>query len=245
MKTLKQVLDERREKAETPERMDFIDVIVSELNKQNPALSENLALNVLFLMIFASFETTSSGLTAALKFLSDNPKALQELEEEHQQIRERRADPDTGVTWEEYKSMKFTSHVINESLRLANVAPVLFRKATQDVHIKGYTIPEGWIVMICPPAVHLNPTTYEDPSVFNPWRWKDLSEPVGGSKDFIAFGSGLRLCVGVDFARLQMAILLHFLVTKYRLKVVSGGDMVFGPGLGFPNGFQVQLERKK
>jgi cytochrome P450 len=141
--------------------------------------------------------------------------------------------------------MKFTSHVINESLRLANVAPVLFRKATQDVHIKGYTIPEGWIVMICPPAVHLNPTTYEDPSVFNPWRWKDLSEPVGGSKDFIAFGSGLRLCVGVDFARLQMAIFLHFLVTKYRLKVVSGGDMVFGPGLGFPNGFQVQLERKK
>ena len=89
MKTLKQVLDERRKKAETPERMDFIDVIVSELNKQNPALSENLALNVLFLMIFASFETTSSGLTAALKFLSDNPRALQELEVsvyEHQPI---------------------------------------------------------------------------------------------------------------------------------------------------------------
>jgi len=89
MKTLKQVLDERRKKAETPERMDFIDVIVSELNKENPALSENLALNVLFLMIFASFETTSSGLTAALKFLSDNPRALQELEVsvyEHQPI---------------------------------------------------------------------------------------------------------------------------------------------------------------
>ncbi|KAG2551186.1 hypothetical protein PVAP13_9KG381700 [Panicum virgatum] len=113
MKTLKQVLDERRKKAETPERMDFIDVIVSELNKENPALSENLALNVLFLMIFASFETTSSGLTAALKFLSDNPRALQELEEEHQQIRARRADPNTGVTWEEYKSMKFTSHESN------------------------------------------------------------------------------------------------------------------------------------
>jgi len=43
-----------------------------------------------------------------------------------------------------------------------------------------------------------------------------LSEPVGGSKDFIAFGSGLRLCVDVDFARLQMAMFLHFLVTKYR-----------------------------
>ena len=26
--------------------------------------------------------------------------------------------------------------------------------------------------MICPPAVHFNPTKYEDPNVFNPWRWK-------------------------------------------------------------------------
>ncbi|CAN6284314.1 unnamed protein product [Urochloa humidicola] len=241
MKTLKQVLDERK-KSGTRERMDFIDVIVSELDKEKPALSENLALNVLFLLIFASFETTSSALTAAVKFLLENPKALQELVDEHQQIRKRRADPDTEITWEEYKSMKFTSHVINESLRLANVAPVLFRKAIKDVQLKGYTIPEGWIVMICPPAVHFNPSTYEDPSVFNPWRWKDLPEPVGGSKDFIAFGSGLRLCVGVDFARLQMAMFLHFLVTKYRLKVANGGDMVFGPGLWFPNGFQIQLE---
>ena len=37
---------------------------------------------------------------------------------------------------------------------------------------EGYTIPEGWTVMICPAAVHLNPDTYKDPDVFNPWRWK-------------------------------------------------------------------------
>ena len=35
----------------------------------------------------------------------------------------------------------------------------------------GYTIPSGWAVMVCPPAVHLNPTKYEDPQAFNPWRW--------------------------------------------------------------------------
>ena len=36
----------------------------------------------------------------------------------------------------------------------------------------GYTIPAGWGVMVCPPAVHLNPEIYEDPLNFNPWRWK-------------------------------------------------------------------------
>ena len=42
-------------------------------------------------------------------------------------------------------------------------------------------------------------------------------EPVGGaSKEFMAFGGEVRLCVGADFAKLQMAIFLHSLVTKYR-----------------------------
>ncbi|KAF8704009.1 hypothetical protein HU200_031493 [Digitaria exilis] len=240
LKVLKQLLDERK-KAEPRESKDFFDLVIDELKKEKPLLNEKTALNLLFALLFASFETTSSGITIALKFLADNPKALQELTEEHEQIRKRRADPDAEITWEEYKSMKFTSCVIHESLRLANIAPVLFRKAKQDVHIKGYTIPEGWTVMICPSAVHLNPTTYENPSVFNPWRWKDISKPVGGSKDFIAFGWGLRFCIGADFAKLQMAVFMHYLLTKYRWKVVSGGNIVLSPGLQFPNGFHVQV----
>lgn len=41
-----------------------------------------------------------------------------------------------------------------------------------QVHCAGYTIPAGWAIMVCPPAVHLNPDTYEDPLAFNPWRWE-------------------------------------------------------------------------
>jgi hypothetical protein len=33
------------------------------------------------------------------------------FQEEHEKIMERRVDPDSDITWEEYKSMKFTSHV--------------------------------------------------------------------------------------------------------------------------------------
>ena len=33
------------------------------------------------------------------------------FQEEHQKIMERRVESDSDITWEEYKSMKFTSHV--------------------------------------------------------------------------------------------------------------------------------------
>lgn len=43
----------------------------------------------------------------------------------------------------------------------------------------GYTIPAGWIILACTPAVHLNPAQYEDPLTFNPWRWKVITSLFG------------------------------------------------------------------
>ncbi|VAH49532.1 unnamed protein product [Triticum turgidum subsp. durum] len=211
MKILKELLNERK-KATCRESVDFIDILINDLKDNKTLMNEKIALDLLFLLLFAGFETTSSGITATLKFLTGDPKALQELT------------------------------VIHEALRLANIAPVMFRKATEEVHIKGYTIPKGSKIMVNPSSIHLDPTIYKDPNAFNPWRWKDTTEPVGGSsKDFMAFGGGLRLCVGADFAKLQMAIFLHCLVTKYSWKVIKGGKMVLSPGLQFPCGFHIQL----
>ncbi|KAK8324409.1 hypothetical protein V6Z12_A12G296300, partial [Gossypium hirsutum] len=78
-----------------------------------------------------------------------------------------------------------------------------------------YKIPAGWIILTCTPAVHLNPTKYEDPLTFNPWRWKGR-ELNAGSKFFMGFGSGVRLCAGAEFVKLQISIFLHHLISNYR-----------------------------
>lgn len=53
----------------------------------------------------------------------------------------------------------------------------------------GYTIPAGWLVMISPMAVHLNPTLFEDPLEFNPWRWtvSDKLNRIGAKLLIIKF----------------------------------------------------------
>ncbi|CAN0907538.1 Cytochrome P450 87A3, partial [Linum grandiflorum] len=136
-------------------------------------------------------------------------------QEEHEEIIRKRQNADSGLTWKEYKSMTFTFQFINETVRLANIVPGIFRKVLRDIQFKGYTIPAGWAVMVCPPAVHLNPAKYEDPLAFNPWRW-DGQELNGASRNFMAFGGGMRFCVGTEFTKVQMAVFLHCLVTKYR-----------------------------
>ncbi|KAL0913129.1 hypothetical protein M5K25_016563 [Dendrobium thyrsiflorum] len=222
MKVLKRILAERM-KSPTKECKDFFDCIVEELNREKPVLTVAVALDLIFVLLFASFETTSLALTLAVKLLTDHPKVLEKLkgictlQEEHDGIIMSRENPDSGITWKEYKSMSFTFQVINETVRLANIVPGIFRKTLKDVQINGYTIPAGWGIMVCPPAVHLNPEIYKDPLTFNPWRWKDKPELSGGTKHFMVFGGGMRFCVGSDFSKLQMAVFLHCLVTKYSL----------------------------
>ncbi|OMO77224.1 Cytochrome P450 [Corchorus capsularis] len=165
------------------------------------------------------------------------------LQKEHEAIIKTRDYKDSQLTWKEYKSMTFTHMVINETVRLANIVPGIFRKALTDVEMKGYTIPAGWSVMVVPAAVHLSPGKYDDPLQFNPWRWEGKELHLG-SKTFMAFGGGIRLCVGADFAKLQMAIFIHHMVTKYRWRVIKGGDIVRKPGLMFPNGLHIKIYEK-
>ncbi|XP_048556867.1 cytochrome P450 87A3-like [Triticum urartu] len=254
MEVLQQVLEERTRSAEAAGggearcHGDFLDYVVQEITKEKPVLTEGMALDLLFVLLFASFHTTSLAITLAVKLLTDNPRVLEELTVEHETIlNEREAGGETDgdrLTWKEYKSMTFTSQVINETVRLANIAPGIFRKTLKDVQFRGYTIPAGWGVMVCPLAVHLNPDIYPDPLTFNPSRFKDKLEANRGSRHFMAFGGGLRSCVGADFSKLQMAIFLHFLVTKYRWIQLGGGKIVRCPGLEFPDGYLIQIRQR-
>nr|GMD30797.1 cytochrome P450 87A3-like [Ipomoea batatas] len=70
------------------------------------------------------------------------------MQEEHEKIVASRKDKESSITWKEYKSMKFTHMVINETVRLANIVPGIFRKVIEDFQIKGKwkVVDEGNIV---------------------------------------------------------------------------------------------------
>ncbi|KAK1353860.1 hypothetical protein POM88_052225 [Heracleum sosnowskyi] len=44
--------------------------------------------------------------------------------------------------------MRSKLQVVEETIRMANIAAFIYRTATKDVEYKGYTIPRGWKVMI-------------------------------------------------------------------------------------------------
>lgn len=58
---------------------DLVDLIVEELQSEKPMIDENFAIDALAALLFTSFATLSSTLTVAFKYLTDNPKVVEEL----------------------------------------------------------------------------------------------------------------------------------------------------------------------
>ncbi|KAL4626145.1 hypothetical protein ACB092_05G074900 [Castanea dentata] len=221
------ITNELEERKSNPEirKGDFLDQILSDM-KTETFLTDKFVIYMMFGLLFASFETISSTLTLAIMLINENPKVIQELTEEHEGILQNREDVNSRLTWKEYKSMTFTPKVINESLRLAR-----------------YTIPKGWALMVVPAALQLNPSTYEDPLTFNPWRWQNISANVS-AKNFIPFGAGMTSCAGAEFSKVLMGVFFHILVTKYRMTTIKEGEVIRSPALGFGDGFHIQFSAK-
>uniref|UniRef100_A0A0D3FZ41 Cytochrome P450 n=2 Tax=Oryza TaxID=4527 RepID=A0A0D3FZ41_9ORYZ len=219
---------------------DLVDLIVEELQSEKPMIDENFAIDALAALLFTSFATLSSTLTVAFKYLTDNPKVVEELKEEHGTILKKREGVNYGFTWEEYRSLKFSTQVMNEITRISNVTPGVFRKTLTDVQVKGYTIPSGWLVMISPMAVHLNPKLFEDPLKFDPWRWRE-EKRSSMLKNYMPFGGGVRLCLGAEFSKLFIALFLHILVTEYSWTEIEGGEVLRISEIMFPQGYHIQL----
>lgn len=75
---LKRMLQERRERPRKIQA-DFFDYVLEELQREDTVLTEAIALDLMFVLLFASFETTSLALTLATKFLSEHPLVLEQL----------------------------------------------------------------------------------------------------------------------------------------------------------------------
>ncbi|XP_051223280.1 cytochrome P450 90D2 [Lolium perenne] len=221
-----------------PQPRDTIDVLMGDGSDE--LTDELISDNMIDLMIPAE-DSVPMLITLAVKFLSECPLALQQLEEENMQLKMRKTDAGETLEWTDYMSLSFTQHVITETLRLGNIISGIMRKAVRDVEVKGHLIPKGWCVFVYFRSVHLDDTLYGDPYKFNPWRWKEQDT---STSSFTPFGGGQRLCPGLDLARLEASIFLHHLVTSFRW-VAEEDHIVNFPTVRLKGGMPIRVTAKE
>ncbi|CAL5369147.1 unnamed protein product [Camellia sinensis] len=200
---------------------DAVDVLLrdtGESNEVNQRLPMDFIAGNIIEMMIPGEDSVPMVMTLAVKFLSDSPVALSRLVEENMDLKRSKAHSCDDYAWTDYMSLPFTQNVISETLRMGNIINAVWRKALNDVEIKGYLIPKGWCVLASFSSVHMDEENYENPYQFDPWRWEKTGAAVAVncSNTFTPFGGGQRLCPGLELSRLEISIFLHHLVTTYR-----------------------------
>ncbi|KAM0863914.1 hypothetical protein ACQ4PT_044276 [Festuca glaucescens] len=237
------IRDTLTERLRTPDKKhgDLLDLIVEQLHCEEPLINENFAVDMVSTLLFAGIYTLAAIIAITFKSLHDNPEVVHALKEENQVILKNRKDGNSRLTWEECKSMRFTTQVINEIFRISNAAIGVFRTTLMDAQVNGYTIPAGWIVIVNPMALHLNAEVFEDPLKFNPWRWMDETKRSTLLKNFMPFGAGMRVCPGAEYSKAVVTLLLHVLVTEYKWAEIKGADVFRSTDVMFPKGYHIRL----
>ncbi|KAL3682258.1 hypothetical protein R1sor_000280 [Riccia sorocarpa] len=115
---------------------------------------------------------------------------------------------ENGLTMEDISAMKYTWGAIQETLRLHPVLTGSYRKTVTDLEYEGYHIPKDWLFNWNSQHSHYNPKYFKDPFKFDPSRWEKRPPPF----TYLPFGGGVHLCLGYEFARMEMLIFIHHLV---------------------------------
>ncbi|KAK1258288.1 Cytochrome P450 90D2 [Acorus gramineus] len=241
IKLIQKIMEERRRISEatyftTPR--DILDVL---LNDNGDQLTDDLILDNMIDMMIPGEDSVPVLMTLSVKFLSDCPLALRQLEEENMELHRQKDRLGEQLDWNDYMSLSFTQNVITETLRMGNVIIGAMRKAMKRVEIKGYTIPKGWCVFMYFRSVHLDGNNYADPYKFNPWRWQDKDI---GTCSFTPFGGGKRLCPGMDLARLETSIFLNQFANRFRW-VAEDDSIINFPTVRMKNRMPVRVHKKE
>ncbi|MBA0720679.1 hypothetical protein Golax_008289 [Gossypium laxum] len=235
-KILSDIISERKEKKLLEK--DLLGCLLNSKDEKGQVLTDDKIADNIIGTLFAAQDTTASVMTWIVKYLHDNPKLLEAVKAEQKAIKILAEQSNQPLSWSHTRNMPITYKVILETLRMASIISFTFREAVADVEYKGedqsiyviheprYLIPKGWKVMPLFRNIHHNPDFFTDPQKFDPSRFQVAPKP----NTFMPFGSGVHACPGNELAKLEMLIVTHHLVSKFRWEVVgSESGIQYGP----------------
>ena len=207
-KTIAARRDRMREGADVPD--DFLTLLLRQ--EGDAGLSSEEIQDNIITFIGAGHETTARALGWTLFCLSKAPWEREIVEAEIDAFFAGEMPP--PAKWLE--RLPKTRAVFEEAMRLYPPAPSINRAAIADDKYESQEIKAGVTVLIMPWTLHRHRALWENPDAFMPSRfWPENRDRIDRYQ-YLPFGAGPRICIGMGFALQEAVIALAVLLHRFR-----------------------------
>jgi cytochrome P450 len=199
------------------------------------SMNDEQLVDNLLTFYLAGHETTAKALTWTLYLLARSPEWTRALEEEIARV--------TGgaeIIAGHIEQLVLTQQVLKESMRLYPPVPLMTRQAVADTRLGDHPIRAGSSVVMPIYAIHRHAKRWEDPDAFDPARFAAGREAAIPRYQYMPFGAGPRICIGMGFAMMEATAMLATLLRHARFAPVAGREpapvarVTLIPGGGMP-----------
>lgn len=211
------IVAERRRAA--GESRDLLALMLSPGRDGNPALGEANIRYQLITFLIAGHETTAGALSFALHYLSTRPDIVASARTEIDQVW---GDADSP-SFEQVTRLRYIRRIFDETLRLHPTVPGYFRQARHDTVLStGRTVRTGDWFLVLVGGLHRDQLWGERPDEFDPDRFLPDRVRSRPAHLYKPFGTGLRSCIGRQFAIHEAVLVLATLLRRYDLAARPG-----------------------
>jgi len=171
------------------------------------AMDDEQLVDNLLTFYLAGHETTAKALTWTLYLLSRSPAWAGALADEVARVA-----GGAPVRGEHIDKLVLTQQVLKESMRLYPPVPMMTRQAVADARIGERAIAKGTSVLMSIYAIHRHARRWERPHEFDPTRFAPSREASIPRYQYMPFGAGPRICIGMPFAMIEATAILATLL---------------------------------
>ena len=203
-----------RKKEKNPPH-DLLQLLIEAKYDDGSTMTDEQIRDEVMTVFLAGHETTVNALSWTWYLLMKNPESAQKLNEESNQFETK------NPGFYDIPNLKYGYWVMNESMRIYPPVPAIGRGAAESEEVNGYFIKANTITLINIAGLHHHPAHWENPFEFKPERFENFDMKGENRFVFMPFGGGPHICIGNNFAMMEMQLINTILSARVEMELIS------------------------
>ncbi|WP_397301791.1 cytochrome P450 [Nonlabens ulvanivorans] len=209
---LRTIITNRRQSDKEPG--DLLDMLLHSTYEDGSHMDDDQLVDEILVLFIAGHETTANALSFAAQLLAHHPDTIEKAREDVS-----KANLDETLM-SQLMDMPYLKQCVEETLRLYPPAYVTDRVALEADECEDIVIEKESIWLVSFYEMHRRKDLWENPESFDPSRFE--AQKAKAYRDFyFPFGAGPRMCVGNNFAMMEMMLVIRRMVERFEITTVQ------------------------